>query len=93
MWGQEGVRANVSVVVRNLPQDALSHATPITLSPTTPPNLTRGWAPQVRPSRGLGSGESRVRAGERRVKSWAGEKRVKIWAGESRVMSWAGEQE
>ncbi|XP_045138941.1 putative neural-cadherin 2 isoform X2 [Portunus trituberculatus] len=44
-WGQRDVAANVTVVVRELSQDALTHATPITLTPTTPTRLTKGWTP------------------------------------------------
>ncbi|XP_045132549.1 putative neural-cadherin 2 [Portunus trituberculatus] len=45
-WGQEDVAANVTVVVRDLSPDALAHATPVTLTPTTPEHLTRGWTPK-----------------------------------------------
>ncbi|XP_069983512.1 putative neural-cadherin 2 [Penaeus vannamei] len=45
LWGQRGVGANVSVVVRILPLDALAHATPLRLLNTTPEDLTRGWTP------------------------------------------------
>ncbi|XP_050721664.1 putative neural-cadherin 2 isoform X2 [Eriocheir sinensis] len=44
-WKQRDVGANVTVVVRELSPDALTHATPITLTPTTPARLTRGWTP------------------------------------------------
>lgn len=47
VWGQSDVRANVTVVVRVLPPDALTHAVPLTLSPSTPHHLTSGWTPQV----------------------------------------------
>ncbi|KAG7168189.1 neural-cadherin 2-like 6, partial [Homarus americanus] len=44
VWRQRGVSANVTVA-EMLTQDALSHAAPITLTPTTPTDLTRGWTP------------------------------------------------
>ncbi|CAL4133360.1 unnamed protein product, partial [Meganyctiphanes norvegica] len=44
-WQQRGVSANVTVAVRMLPQDALAHAVPLTLMPTTPTQLTRNWSP------------------------------------------------
>ncbi|KAK4300601.1 hypothetical protein Pmani_027211 [Petrolisthes manimaculis] len=46
VWGQSDVRANVTVVVQVLPPDALTHAVPLTLTPTTPHHLTSGWTPQ-----------------------------------------------
>ncbi|XP_071534217.1 putative neural-cadherin 2 [Panulirus ornatus] len=46
VWGQKDVAANVTVAVRVLPADALAHAAPITLTPTTPAHLTTGWAPE-----------------------------------------------
>ncbi|XP_047498494.1 neural-cadherin-like [Penaeus chinensis] len=45
VWAQTGVRANVTVDVRLLIPDALAHAASVTLAPTTPADLTRGWAP------------------------------------------------
>nr|XP_045604889.1 putative neural-cadherin 2 [Procambarus clarkii] len=45
VWGQRGVEANMTVLVRLLAPDALAHATPLTLTPTTPAHLTRGWTP------------------------------------------------
>ncbi|XP_069937245.1 neural-cadherin-like, partial [Cherax quadricarinatus] len=45
VWKQQGVTANVTVVVRVLPPEALAHATPITITPTTPADFTRGWTP------------------------------------------------
>ncbi|XP_064098213.1 neural-cadherin-like [Macrobrachium nipponense] len=45
VWGQVDVAANVTVVVRTLTHDALTHATPVILTPITPADLTRGWAP------------------------------------------------
>ena len=45
LWGQRDVPANVSVEVRLLSVEALSHATRITLTPTTPEHLARGWNP------------------------------------------------
>ncbi|XP_047476253.1 putative neural-cadherin 2 [Penaeus chinensis] len=48
VWGQHDVRANVTVGVRYLTHEALAHAVPITLTPTTPSTLTAGWTPQVR---------------------------------------------
>ncbi|KAK3860230.1 hypothetical protein Pcinc_033702, partial [Petrolisthes cinctipes] len=45
VWEQRGVAANVTVVVKLLAPDALTHATPILLTPTTPAQLTRGWSP------------------------------------------------
>ncbi|XP_064077719.1 LOW QUALITY PROTEIN: neural-cadherin-like [Macrobrachium nipponense] len=47
VWKQVDVSANVTVIVRVLTHDALSHATPIFLTPTTPADLTRGWIPLV----------------------------------------------
>ncbi|XP_064115347.1 putative neural-cadherin 2 [Macrobrachium nipponense] len=44
-WGQRLVPANVTVIVRQLTQEALAHSTPIILTPTTPRKLTSGWAP------------------------------------------------
>ncbi|XP_068213121.1 putative neural-cadherin 2 [Palaemon carinicauda] len=44
-WGQRGISANVTVIVRHLTQEALAHSTPITLLPTTPRELTAGWIP------------------------------------------------
>ncbi|XP_071534244.1 putative neural-cadherin 2 [Panulirus ornatus] len=46
VWGQRDVAANVTVAVRVLPPDALAHAAPITLTPTTPAHLTTGWTPE-----------------------------------------------
>lgn len=48
VWAQTGVRANVTVEVRLLIPDALAHAASVTLAPTTPADLTRGWTPGVR---------------------------------------------
>ncbi|KAK3849099.1 hypothetical protein Pcinc_044133, partial [Petrolisthes cinctipes] len=45
VWEQRGVAANVTVVVKLLAPDALTHATPLLLTPTTPAQLTRGWSP------------------------------------------------
>ncbi|XP_071536735.1 putative neural-cadherin 2 isoform X2 [Panulirus ornatus] len=45
VWNQRGVGANVTVVVRLLAPDTLAHAAPITLTPITPTDLTRGWTP------------------------------------------------
>ncbi|XP_069159473.1 uncharacterized protein [Procambarus clarkii] len=45
VWGQRGVAANVTVAVKVLTPDALAHAAPVTLTPTTPADLTRGWTP------------------------------------------------
>ncbi|XP_050738703.1 putative neural-cadherin 2 isoform X2 [Eriocheir sinensis] len=45
VWRQRGVAANVTVVVHTLPPDALTHAAPLALTPTTPTDLTRGWSP------------------------------------------------
>ncbi|XP_071534252.1 neural-cadherin-like [Panulirus ornatus] len=45
-WDQRDVSANVTVLVKVLSHDALAHATPITLTPTTPLDLTRGWTPK-----------------------------------------------
>ncbi|XP_064105899.1 putative neural-cadherin 2 isoform X2 [Macrobrachium nipponense] len=47
LWKQVDVSANVSVVVRVLTNEALTHATPINLTPTTPTDLTRGWTPSA----------------------------------------------
>lgn len=46
-WAQRGVAANVTVQVRVLAPDALENATPISLTPMTPSDLTKGWAPEV----------------------------------------------
>ncbi|KAK8742325.1 hypothetical protein OTU49_001806, partial [Cherax quadricarinatus] len=46
LWGQKDVEANVTVAVRVLTPDALAHAAPIILTPTTPAHLTQGWTPQ-----------------------------------------------
>ncbi|XP_069978400.1 LOW QUALITY PROTEIN: neural-cadherin, partial [Penaeus vannamei] len=54
VWGQHNVRANVTVGVRYLTHEALAHAVPITLTPTTPSTLTAGWTPQ-RGGGGLGT--------------------------------------
>ncbi|KAK8371878.1 hypothetical protein O3P69_010115, partial [Scylla paramamosain] len=40
-----GVAANVTVLVHLLSPDALAHAAPLALTPTTPAALTRGWSP------------------------------------------------
>ncbi|XP_066988266.1 putative neural-cadherin 2 [Macrobrachium rosenbergii] len=45
VWNQVNVAANVTVVVRTLTHDALTHAVPVILTPITPADLTRGWAP------------------------------------------------
>ncbi|XP_076032740.1 neural-cadherin-like isoform X2 [Oratosquilla oratoria] len=45
VWNQSNVRANVTVVVRVLPPDALTHAVPLMLTPTTPKHLTQKWNP------------------------------------------------
>ncbi|XP_042869830.1 neural-cadherin-like [Penaeus japonicus] len=45
VWRQERVEANVTVEVRVLTPDALAHAAPLTLSPTTPAQFTKGWTP------------------------------------------------
>ncbi|XP_068208342.1 cadherin-related hmr-1-like [Palaemon carinicauda] len=47
VWKQEDVSANVTVIVRVLTNEALTHAASIFLMPTTPENLTRGWVPLV----------------------------------------------
>lgn len=46
-WQQQGVAANVTVTVQTLPSEALTHAVPLTLSPITPEDITRGWSPSV----------------------------------------------
>ncbi|XP_042206047.1 putative neural-cadherin 2 [Homarus americanus] len=46
LWGQRDVAANVTVTVKVLTPDALAHASPVTLTPTTPAHLTRGWTPE-----------------------------------------------
>ncbi|XP_068219630.1 putative neural-cadherin 2 [Palaemon carinicauda] len=46
VWGQTDIRANVTVDVRYLHQDALNHALPLTLTPITPTALTKGWSPK-----------------------------------------------
>ncbi|KAG7165215.1 Neural-cadherin-like 26, partial [Homarus americanus] len=45
VWGQTNVPANVTVAVRYLSPEALTHAVPVTLMPTTPAALTAGWTP------------------------------------------------
>ncbi|XP_069941932.1 putative neural-cadherin 2 [Cherax quadricarinatus] len=45
VWGQKDVAAKVVVSVRYLSLEALSHAVPLTLTPTTPAALTTGWTP------------------------------------------------
>lgn len=45
LWGHRDVSANVTVEVRLLSVEALSHATRITLTPTTPERLAKGWNP------------------------------------------------
>ncbi|XP_071513389.1 putative neural-cadherin 2 isoform X2 [Panulirus ornatus] len=45
VWGQKNVAAKVTVVVQHLSLEALAHALPITLTPTTPPAITTGWTP------------------------------------------------
>ncbi|XP_071534242.1 putative neural-cadherin 2 [Panulirus ornatus] len=62
LWGQRDVAANVTVAVRVLPPDALAHAAPITLTPTTPAHLTTGWTPEEG-----GGGLGRVLEGVLRV--------------------------
>nr|XP_027239505.1 neural-cadherin-like [Penaeus vannamei] len=47
VWRQERVEANVTVEVRVLTPDALAHAAPLTLSPTTPAQFTKGWTPKT----------------------------------------------
>ncbi|XP_037789239.1 neural-cadherin-like [Penaeus monodon] len=47
VWRQERVEANVTVEVRVLTPDALAHAAPLTLSPSTPAQFTRGWTPKT----------------------------------------------
>ncbi|XP_050716089.1 putative neural-cadherin 2 isoform X2 [Eriocheir sinensis] len=53
-WRQRGVAANVTVAVRLLTPEALAHAAPLALTPTTPADLTRGWSP-AKGGGGLGS--------------------------------------
>ncbi|KAK8405089.1 hypothetical protein O3P69_001579 [Scylla paramamosain] len=53
-WRQRGVAANVTVMVRVLTPEALAHAAPISLTPTTPTDLSRGWSPSTGGG-GLGS--------------------------------------
>ncbi|XP_042205064.1 putative neural-cadherin 2 isoform X2 [Homarus americanus] len=45
VWDQKNVPANVTVVVKYLSPEALTHAVPVTLTPTTPAALTTGWTP------------------------------------------------
>nr|XP_027235811.1 putative neural-cadherin 2 [Penaeus vannamei] len=45
LWGQRGVSANVTVTVKLLTDDSLTHATPLTLTPISPAVLTKGWTP------------------------------------------------
>nr|XP_045603729.1 putative neural-cadherin 2 isoform X2 [Procambarus clarkii]XP_045603730.1 putative neural-cadherin 2 isoform X2 [Procambarus clarkii] len=45
VWAQQDVSANVTVAVRYLSPEALTHAVPVTLTPTTPTTLTAGWTP------------------------------------------------
>ncbi|XP_066957970.1 putative neural-cadherin 2 isoform X2 [Macrobrachium rosenbergii] len=53
VWRQYDVSANVTVAVRYLSPEALAHAVPITLIPTTPARVTSGWTP-MRGGGGLG---------------------------------------
>ncbi|XP_068245433.1 putative neural-cadherin 2 [Palaemon carinicauda] len=53
VWRQYNVSANVTVAVRYLSPEALAHAVPITLIPTTPAEITSGWTP-MRGGGGLG---------------------------------------
>ncbi|KAK4289685.1 hypothetical protein Pmani_037361 [Petrolisthes manimaculis] len=46
VWRQIDVEANVTVEVRLLTPDTLTHAAPLTLSPVTSAQLTRGWTPK-----------------------------------------------
>lgn len=62
LWGQVGVSANVTVAVRLLDPDALAHAAHITLTPTTPERLAKGWTPH-----GGGGGLGRIVDGVSRV--------------------------
>ncbi|XP_037788849.1 neural-cadherin-like isoform X2 [Penaeus monodon] len=45
LWGQRGVSANVTVTVKLLTDDSLTHATPLTITPISPAVLTKGWTP------------------------------------------------
>ncbi|XP_042876208.1 putative neural-cadherin 2, partial [Penaeus japonicus] len=45
LWGQQGVPANVTVTVKLLTDESLTHATPLTVTPITPAALTKGWTP------------------------------------------------
>ncbi|XP_071513117.1 putative neural-cadherin 2 [Panulirus ornatus] len=45
VWGQKDVAAKVTVLVRYLSPEALAHAIPLTLTPTTPAALATGWTP------------------------------------------------
>ncbi|XP_063588745.1 neural-cadherin-like [Penaeus indicus] len=45
LWGQRGVSANVTVTVKLLTDDSLTHATPLTITPISPAMLTKGWTP------------------------------------------------
>lgn len=47
VWKQERVSANVTVEVRHLSPETLSHSVPITLSPTTPTAIATNWTPNV----------------------------------------------
>lgn len=47
VWRQEGVSANVTVVVQLLDPESLTHAVPLTISGITAREMTRDWRPEV----------------------------------------------
>ena len=47
LWQQRGISANVTVAVRYISTEVLTHAVPVTLTPVSPEQLTYGWTPQV----------------------------------------------
>ncbi|XP_071513351.1 uncharacterized protein [Panulirus ornatus] len=54
VWGQRDVAAKVTAVVKYLSPEALAHAVPVTLTPTTPSALAASWTP-TRGGGGLGT--------------------------------------
>ncbi|XP_071513597.1 uncharacterized protein [Panulirus ornatus] len=47
VWGQKDVAAKVTVGVKYLSPEAVAHAVPLTLTPTTPATLATGWTPTL----------------------------------------------
>ncbi|KAK4295368.1 hypothetical protein Pmani_032058, partial [Petrolisthes manimaculis] len=69
VWKQEGVSANVTVEVRYLSPETLSHSVPITLSPTTPTAIATNWTPD-----GGGGGLGTLTEAVRKVVGRTGDK-------------------